>query len=108
MKLIIDIPEDLYKATVNGLEADEIWDLRLAVKNGTPLDDVKAELAKPQKIDLGQLMSRSNVGIMRFGFEAYDKGVKHVIELLDNIGKESEDKNDRNCQSNRQTNSCVS
>ena len=46
MKLIIDISENLYKATVNGLEADEIWDLRLAVKNGTPLDDVKAEINK--------------------------------------------------------------
>ena len=37
MELIIDIPENLYKATVNGLDANEIWDLRLVVKNGTPL-----------------------------------------------------------------------
>ena len=37
MELIIDIPEDLYKATVNGLDANEIWELRVAVKNGTPL-----------------------------------------------------------------------
>ena len=37
MKLIIDIPESLYKATVNGLDANEIWNLRLAVKNGTQL-----------------------------------------------------------------------
>lgn len=37
MQIVIDIPEDLYKATVNGLDATEIWDLRVAIKNGTPL-----------------------------------------------------------------------
>ena len=39
MKLIIDIDEGLYKATVNGLDANEIWDLRMAVANGTPISD---------------------------------------------------------------------
>lgn len=38
MKLAIDVSENLYKATVNGLDANEILDLRLAVKNGIPLD----------------------------------------------------------------------
>ena len=37
MKIVIDIPEDLYKATINGLNAEEIWDLRVAVKNGISL-----------------------------------------------------------------------
>ena len=37
MKLIIDIPEELYKANIRGLEAEEVWDLRIAIKNGTPL-----------------------------------------------------------------------
>ncbi len=36
MQIIIDISEDLYKATINGLRADEIRDLRLAVEYGTP------------------------------------------------------------------------
>lgn len=91
MKLIIDIPKSEYmeiKRYYDSLpEYSTVEAETYYIAHGTPLDDVKAELAKPQKIDLGQLMSRSNVGIMRFGFEAYDKGVKHVIELLDNIGK---------------------
>ena len=37
VELVVKISEDLYKATVNGLDANEIWDLRFAVKNGTPL-----------------------------------------------------------------------
>lgn len=37
MELVIKISEDLYKATINGLHADEIWDLRQAVANGTLL-----------------------------------------------------------------------
>lgn len=39
MQIVIDIPENLYKATINGLDANEIWDLRLAVKNGIPLSE---------------------------------------------------------------------
>lgn len=34
MKLVIDIPEDLYKATINGLDDNELWDLRVAIKDG--------------------------------------------------------------------------
>ena len=37
IELVIKIPEDLYKATINGLNAKEIWDLRVAIKNGTSL-----------------------------------------------------------------------
>lgn len=37
MRIIIDISEDLYLAVRNGLDADEIWDLRVAVTNGAPL-----------------------------------------------------------------------
>ena len=37
MQIVIDIPEELYKANHRGLEAEELWDLRIAIKNGTPL-----------------------------------------------------------------------
>ena len=40
IELVIKIPENLYKATINGLDANEIWDLRLAIKNGTPFNEV--------------------------------------------------------------------
>ena len=34
MKIVIDIPKELYEATIRGLEAWELLDLRLAVKHG--------------------------------------------------------------------------
>lgn len=37
MQIVIDIPEELYKANHRGLEAEELWNLRIAIKNGTPL-----------------------------------------------------------------------
>lgn len=37
MQLVINIPEELYEASIRGLETGEVWDLRVAIKNGTPL-----------------------------------------------------------------------
>ena len=37
MQIVVDIPEELYKATVNGLDANEIWDLRQAIADGVSL-----------------------------------------------------------------------
>lgn len=37
MQIVIDIPEELYEANNRGLEAEEVWDLRTAIANGTPL-----------------------------------------------------------------------
>ena len=77
MKLIIDIPEDMFEWFKNGEIVDE-YDksaLKQVFKNGTPLDDVTAEIA-----DLPTNM-----------FEAY-KLKSRVLYMLDNIGKaESEE-----------------
>lgn len=51
MQIVIDIPEDLYKATINGLNAEEIWDLRVAIKNGTPLPKGHGRIVDIGKID---------------------------------------------------------
>lgn len=114
IKLIIDIPEDMYISAKSGyLCGSEI--IVNAIKYGTPLDnnseraevqayfdgeaygweqgrkaliaDVKAEITEPHGIHLGKLNSRSNVGILMFASDAYERGIKHVIEILDNIGK---------------------
>ena len=51
MQIVIDIPEELYKATINGLNAEEIWDLRMAIKNGKPLTpDMLADLLMEESI----------------------------------------------------------
>ena len=37
MQLVINITEELYEANNRGLEAEEVWDLRTAIANGTAL-----------------------------------------------------------------------
>ena len=44
MHVVIDIPEKLYKAVKNGLNSSEVWDLRLAVVNGTVLPKAHGRL----------------------------------------------------------------
>lgn len=79
MKLIIDIPEETYKAIMLGK-----WDnngLAFYVKIGTPLDDVKAEIEKAYD-DLD-------------GYDPYALGTfaNMVSDIFDNISKaESEEK----------------
>lgn len=55
MKLVIDIPENLYKAAINGLNAEEIWDLRVAIKNGAPLPKVHGRLIDADELIEGKV-----------------------------------------------------
>ena len=86
MKLIIDIPEDLYdgiECRNPELETEYVCnELMKAVDSGTPLDDVKAEIVE-------EICLTDN---------PYTKETKYTIEhlklleILDNIGKaESEE-----------------
>lgn len=86
MKLIIDIPEELAEEE-HWYTEEELWTVIKAAENGTPLDDVKAEITEHHDIILGKLKSRSNIGILMFGSDAYNRGIKHAIKILDNIGK---------------------
>lgn len=76
MKLIIDISEDVYTRLFdNGIQdneiaVDDVCEMARALRLGTPLDDVKAEIA-----DLPTYM-----------FEVY-KLKSRVLYMLDNIGK---------------------
>ena len=78
MKLIIDIPDHLYNVIKNK-ECTNKNVLTKAVENDTPLDDLKTKI----ETDLS--------------WEMYDEygnetGLhKELIDILDNIGKESED-----------------
>jgi hypothetical protein len=72
MKLIIDIPDRIYKINQNRtLNITDAGILEKAVRNSTPLDDLKAEIA-----DLPTDM-----------FEVY-KLKSRVLYMLDNIGKD--------------------
>lgn len=76
MKLIIDIPDNEYKYTCERTLQDRtMWDD--AIRNGIPLDDVKAEIAE-------EICLTDN---------PYTKETKYTIEhlklleILDNIGR---------------------
>ena len=51
MKLIIDIPKGTYEAvkvgTINQVLEYKVWN---AIKNGIPLDDIKAELERANRM----------------------------------------------------------
>lgn len=71
MELVIDIPENLYKAAINGLNAEEIWELRVAIKNGTPLPEGHGRL-----VDMSEVI----IKLMQF----YD-GNKSIGQCLDEV-----------------------
>lgn len=75
VKLIINIPKDYYEIIKHDVD-NHLTDYRPfeIIANGTPLDDLKAEIA-----DLPTDM-----------FEVY-KLKSRVLYMLDNIGKESEE-----------------
>lgn len=82
MKLIIDIPDHEYKYTCERTLSDRtLWDD--AIRKGTPLDDVKAEIEQIyQEIDTCSHNEYENA--VEQGKEiAYE----NVLDILDNIGK---------------------
>lgn len=79
MKLIIDIPELDYEcAKQRWMRGNDAHKMDYYISKGTPLDDVKAEIDEqydrvhPYNIDVAQ-------------------GLEMALEILNNIGKESED-----------------
>ena len=86
MKLIIDIPKsalELLNTTgVDWLDAEHILS---AVANGTPLDDVKAEIEE-YKSTVDRVISEDELKI-----EGMKEAYANCFEILDNISKESEE-----------------
>ena len=74
MKLIIDIDDDYYKALKNQEQLPNRLIMEMAITEGTPLDDIKTEIAD---IYVGY----------RHGYEIR----KDALEIIDSyIGKEKE------------------
>lgn len=77
MKLIIDIPEEVYKAyCVSGYCIDDALILDNAIIKARPLDDVKAEIQTKEMVE-------TNIEK-----QFYNMALGDVIEILDNIGRE--------------------
>ena len=92
MQIVIDIPEGLHKATVNGLDADEIWDLRLAVKNGIPLPKGHGDLVDKKEANALIAEGKDNkayFGTVNKDWEVIDflKAVPTIIEADAECGK---------------------
>ena len=97
MKLIIDIPEVYYEVLS---KTEEIISsqrsgktlmsvIYSAVGNGTPLDDVKAEIEKQIERDFAFSETETLKVPCHYGIA---NGLQNAIRFLDNIGKaESED-----------------
>lgn len=73
MKLIIDIPEEKYERIIKDAQAkmyrtNDLFELIDILKNGTPLDSVKAEIREQQK-----------------EYQEYGWAYDDVLEILDNI-----------------------
>lgn len=52
MQIVIEIPEETYKKNITGLDAEDIWDIRCAIKNGIPLPKGHGRLIDEERISL--------------------------------------------------------
>ena len=94
IELVIKIPENLYKATINGLDANEIWDLRLAVKKGTPLPKGHGRLIDVDKLELDYEWSEYETDTGQLIVDGYQAYSSTQIESAPTIieADQSEDK----------------
>lgn len=81
MKLIIDIPEAVYRASlIIDVKYEDVIQIPLEVlANGTPLDDVKAEIEKLNPVDYGSM----------FSYESHNGArdmKRDILDIIDNIG----------------------
>lgn len=73
IKLVIEIPKPMYESVLNGTYCGTLYK---ELKNGTPLDDVKAEMFKAYKY-VNMYYCDDSVSFF----------ASRVISILDNIGK---------------------
>lgn len=91
VKVIIEIPAELYARIKNGGGWTCLNECRECIENGIPLDDVKAEIEKAKQYkgeNANPAVEKHNIGLDKY----YDKGLDKALKILDNIGKaESEE-----------------
>ena len=78
MQIVIDIPEEDYKNVSRIVDMGLGTNVDEAIKNGTPLDDVKAEI---QRTITASWYNGENYR------KNYRDGLSDAIEILDNISK---------------------
>ena len=89
MQIVIDIPESLYKATINGLNSNEIWDLRMAVSNGKQLPKGHGKLIDADELEPKDISPEAWYSPM-WGFELVDIEDAPIIIEADKTESEIE------------------
>lgn len=86
VKLIVEIPKNVYAECLGDIYfPDTGGELFNAVKNGTPLDDVRAEIEKQIKRDFAFAETETLKVPCHYGIA---NGLQNAIRFFDNIGKE--------------------
>ena len=83
MKLIIEIPDKTYHKIIDGTY--DYGDMNVIIQNGTPLDDVKAEIEKQIERDFAFSETETLKVPCHYGIA---NGLQNAIRFLDNIGKD--------------------
>lgn len=96
VKLIIEIPKEAKQAfdIANDLKGgyyDHGGIIGKAIQNGIPLDDVKAEIEKQIERDFAFAETETLKVPCHYGIA---NGLQNAIRFFDNIGKESEEKDE--------------
>lgn len=90
MTVIIDIPDNVYEWVMNtGTFGIYRFNTAKAIKNGTPLDEVKAEIEKQIERDFAFAETETLKVPCHYGIA---NGLQVAVRILDNIDKaESEE-----------------
>ena len=90
MKIIIDIPDHEYKYTCERTLSDRtFWDD--AIRNGTPLDEIKAIMEKQIERDFAFAETETLKVPCHYGTA---NGLQVAVRILDNIGKAESEEDD--------------
>ena len=88
VKLIIEIPKAIYENLKSGKIYSSLCEspqgLVEGIRNGTPLDDVKAEIEEYRNLLIPPKTSLKNLLEVQ-------SALNKVLEIIDNIGKENKE-----------------
>lgn len=84
MQIVIDISEDAYKRHKKRVNMDMCTELDIAVANGTPLDDIRAEIERQRK-EVSNKHSENDE--LQAYYDGLNDGLKDARDILDKSGQ---------------------
>lgn len=90
VEIVIKIPEEIYEMVMNtGTYGCYRFNSTKAIREGIPLDDIKAEMEKQIERDFAFAETETLKVPCHYGIA---NGYQNAIRLLDNIGKKESEK----------------